>query len=136
MTARRGVETWRPMLLAGIAGAYLPQATGLNRMGRLTELEQTLRVGPDPIRRLAALTITGTGGEVASILKLSNIERDRLLAMTAARPSFATGDATLGRRQIYDLRNAPALDLLLVGWAARAPRGRMEGDWQRAVEIV
>jgi poly(A) polymerase len=136
MTARRAVETWRAMLLAGIAGAYLPQATGMSRLTRLVELEQALRLAPDPVRRLAALTITGTGAAVAAVLKLSNTERDRLIAMTAARPIFATGDATLIRRQVYDLGNAAALDLLLVDWAAGLPRDSMEIDWRRAYEIV
>jgi poly(A) polymerase len=136
MTARRAVETWRAMLLAGIAGAYLPQATGLNRLTRLVELEQTLRVTPDRIRRLAALTITGAGAEVAAILKLSNAERDRVIAITRPRPIFAAGDATSVRRQVYDLGNALALDLLLVDWAAGIPRESLEIDWQRAYEIV
>ncbi|MES1150860.1 MAG: CCA tRNA nucleotidyltransferase [Dongia sp.] len=136
MTARRAVETWRAMLLAGVAGAYLPQATGMNRLTRLVELEQTLRVAPDPIRRLAALTITGTGGDVAAILKLSNAERDRLVAMTAARPVFVAADATLVRRQVYDLGNGLALDLLLVDWAAGLSRESLESDWRTAHEIV
>jgi poly(A) polymerase len=136
MTARRAVETWRAMLLAGIAGAYLPQATGMNRLIKLIDLEHTLRVPPDPIRRLAALAITGTGADMAAILKLSNAARDRLLAMTAARPIFATGDASLVRRQVYGLGNAVALDLLLVDWAAGLPRESMEIDWQRAYEVV
>jgi poly(A) polymerase len=136
MTARRAVETWRAMLLAGIAGAYLPQATGMNRLTKLVELEQILRAAPDPIRRLAALTITGTGGEAGAILKLSNVERDRLVAMTAPRPIFATAHATLVRRQVYDLGNAPALDLLLVDWAAGLARESLERDWQAAYEIV
>jgi poly(A) polymerase len=136
MTARRAVETWRAMLLAGIAGAYLPQATGMNRLTRLVELEQTLHVAPDPIRRLAALAITGTGADTAAILKLSNAERDRLTAMTAARPIFVAEDATLVRRQIYDLGNAAALDLLLVDWAAGLSRESLESDWRAAYEIV
>jgi len=136
MTARRAAETWRAMLLAGIAGAYLPQATGMNRLTRLVELEQTLRVAPDPIRRLAALAITGTGGDAASILKLSNAERHRLKMMTAARPIFVAADATLVRRQIYDLGNDLALDLLLVDWAAGLSRESLESDWRAAYEIV
>ncbi len=136
MTARRAVETWRAMLVAGVAGAYLPQATGLTRLARLVELEQTLRVAPDPVRRLAALTITGAGPDVAAILRLSNAERDRLTAMTAPRPIFATGDATSVRRQVYDLGNALALDLLLVDWAAGLPRESLERDWQAAHAIV
>jgi poly(A) polymerase len=105
-------------------------------MTRLVELEQVLRVPPDPIRRLAALTITGTGADAAAILKLSNAERDRLIAMTAPRPLFAVGDPTSVRRQVYDLGNASALDLLLVDWAAGLPRESPEIDWQRAYEIV
>ncbi len=136
MTARRAVETWRAMLLAGIAGAYLPQATGLNRLTKLVELEQTLRVPPDPIRRLAALAITGTGLEIASILKLSNAERDRLVAIARPRPFFAVLDPTAVRRAVYDDGNALALDMLLVDWAAGMPRVTLEADWQKAHGIV
>ena len=136
MTARRATETWRAMLLAGIAGVYLPQATGMNRLTKLVELEQTLRVAPDPVRRLAALTITGTGTDVAALLKLSNVDRDRVIAITEPRPLFVADDATSVRRQVYDLGNALALDLLLVDWAAGLARESVERDWQVAYEIV
>jgi len=136
MTARRVTETWRAMLLTGIAATYLPQATGMNRFTKLVELEQTLRVAPDAIRRLTALTITGTGAEVPAILKLSNAERDRVIAIAEARPLFVADDATAVRRQVYDLGNALALDLLLVDWAAGLPRESLEIGWQRAFEIV
>ena len=136
MTARRAVETWRAMMLAGIAGAYLPQATGINRLVKLIALEQSERVPPDPIRRLAALTITGSGHQVASILKLSNAERDRLVALTEPRPIFAVADARAVRRQVYDLGNAIALDLLMMDWAAGLPRESVESDWRQARAIV
>jgi poly(A) polymerase len=136
LTAKRAVETWRAMLLSGIAGAYLPQATGLTRLTRLVDLEQTLRVPPDPIRRLAALTMTGTGADAASILKLSNADRDRLVAINAPRPFFAVLDPTAVRREVYDNGNALALDMLLVDWASGMPRATLEIDWQKAYEIV
>jgi poly(A) polymerase len=82
------------------------------------------------VRRLAALTVTGAGPAVAETLKLSNAERDRVIAVSAARPEFAASDPRLVRRQIYDLGNALALDLLLVDWA------EPDIDAQRAYEIV
>ena len=130
LLAKRGVETWRSMLAEGIVDAFLPEATTIDRMAKVAALESRLKVKPDPIRRLAALTVTGSGLAVAETLKLSNIERDRLLAVTAPRPDFSVQDPTLVRRQIYDLGNALALDLLLVDWS------EPEIDWQRAYEIV
>src|SRR6185369_16478268 len=93
-------------------------------------LESRLKVPQDPVRRLAALTVTETGPAVAETLKLSNAERDRVIAISAARPEFASNDAKLVRRQIYDLGNALALDLLLVDWV------EPERDAQLAFEIV
>ncbi len=130
LVARRGVDTWRVMLSEGIVAAFLPPATTIDRMAKVAALEQRLKVPQDPVRRLAALTITGSGLAVADRLKLSNAERDRVVAVTAPRPEFAVGDPVLVRRQIYDLGNAPALDLLLVDW------NEPEADWQRAFEIV
>jgi len=130
LVARRGVETWRSMLGEGIVDAFLPEATTIDRMAKVAALESRLKVPQDPIRRLAALTVTGSGLAVAETLKLSNVARDRLLAVTAPRPDFAVQDPTLVRRQIYDLGNALALDLLLVDWS------EPETDWQRAYEIV
>jgi len=130
LVARRGVETWRAMLAEGIVAAFLPQATTIDRMAKVAALEQRLKVPQDPVRRLAALTVTGTGPAVAETLKLSNAERDRVIAVSAARPEFVASDASLVRRQIYDLGNAPALDLLLVDWP------EPEVDSQRAYEIV
>jgi poly(A) polymerase len=130
LVAKRGVETWRAMLSEGIVAAFLPQATTIDRMAKVATLEQRLKVPQDPVRRLAALTVTGAGPAVAETLRLSNAERDRVIAVSAARPEFAAGEARLVRRQIYDLGNALALDLLLVDWA------EPEVDFRRAHEIV
>jgi poly(A) polymerase len=129
LVAHRGIETWRTMLQEGIVDAFLPQATTVDRAGKVAALESLLRVRPDPIRRLGALTVTGSGAAIADVLKLSNAERARLLAIAAPRPDFAVEPA-LVRREIYDLGNALALDLLLVDWA------EPDIDAQRAFEIV
>jgi poly(A) polymerase len=130
LVARRGVDTWRAMLSEGIVAAFLPPATTIDRMAKVAGLEQRLKVPQDPVRRLAALTVTGAGPAVAETLKLSNADRDRVIAISAARPEFHASDARLVRRQIYDLGNALALDLLLVDWP------EPESDAQHAYEIV
>jgi poly(A) polymerase len=130
LVARHGVETWRTMLAEGIVAAFLPAATTIDRLAKVVALESRLKVPQDPVRRLAALTVTGSGAAVAETLKLSNVARDRLIAITAPRPDFAVQDPALVRRQVYDLGNTLALDLLLVDW--REP----ESDGQRAFEIV
>jgi poly(A) polymerase len=130
LVARRGIETWRAMLVEGIVAAFLPQATSIDRAGKVAALESMLRVPPDPIRRLAALAVTGSGADMAEALKLSNADRDRLVAIVAPRPEFAAGDPALVRRQVYGRGNALALDLLLVDWA------EPDSDSQQAYEIV
>jgi poly(A) polymerase len=136
MTARRGAETWRAMLEAGIVAAYLPQATSSDRLAGLAKLESALRIVPDAIRRLGALTVTGSAASVAQTLKLSNAERGRLTLITGPRAEFPAGDAGAVRRLIYEIGNAGALDLLLVDWTGHAPDDLMAPDWQRAYEIV
>jgi poly(A) polymerase len=130
LVARRGIETWRSMLAEGIVDAFLPEATTIDRLAKVAALEQRWKVPQDPIRRLAALTVTGAGPMVAETLKLSNADRDRLVAITAPRPDFAVQDPVLVRRQIYDLGNALALDLLLVDWS------EPEIDFQQGTDIV
>jgi poly(A) polymerase len=130
LVARRGVETWRAMLEQGIVAAFLPQATTIDRMAKVAALEQRLKLAPDPVRRLAALTVTGTGAALAATLKLSNADRDRVVAISAPRPDFVANDPALVRRQIYTLGNALALDLMLADW------DQPDLDWQRAGEIV
>jgi poly(A) polymerase len=136
MTARRGAETWRAMLEAGIVAAYLPAATSIDRLARLAQLESALRITPDATRRLAAATVTGSGAAVAETLKLSNAQRERLVRITAPRPEVQAHDANQVRRLVYEYGNAAALDLLLVDWAAHEPDDRLAIQWQRAYEIV
>jgi poly(A) polymerase len=136
LVAWRGAETRRAMLGAGIVAAYLPAATGIDRMAKVAQREAMLKLKPDPVRRLAALTVTGAGPDVAASLKLSNAERDRLVALSAARPDFAVGDERLIRRQVYDLGNDLALDMVLVDWGAEEPDETREIDWRRAFATV
>jgi poly(A) polymerase len=119
LTARRGPEVWGEMLGLGIVQHYLPWATSLDRLRWVAELEQRHDLTPDAIRRLAALTMTGCGREVAETLKLSRSEGDRVIALDATRDPFDASAPEAVRRQIYAWGNDGARDRLLLDWLDR-----------------
>ncbi len=119
LTARRGPDVWGEMLGLGIVQHYLPWATSLDRLRWVVELEQRHGVMPDSIRRLAALTMTGCGREVAETLKLSRAEGDRVIALDATRDPFDASSPQAVRRQIYAWGNDGARDRLLLDWLDR-----------------
>ena len=119
LLARRGVDVWGEMLGLGIVQHYLPWATSLDRLRWVAELEQRYRLAPDPVRRLAALTMTGCGREVAETLKLSRAEGNRIIDLAAARDPFDASSPQAVRRQIYKWGNDGALDRLLLDWLDR-----------------
>jgi poly(A) polymerase len=119
LTARRGIEVWGEMLGLGIVQHFLPWATSLDRLRAVAELEQRHGLAPDPVRRLAALTLTGCGREVAERLKLSRAEGDRIIDLDAARAPFDVSSPPAVRRQIYAWGNDGARDRLLLDWVDR-----------------
>ncbi len=119
VVARRGLDVWGEMLGLGIVQHYLPWATSLDRLRWVAELEQRYRLAPDPVRRLAALTMTGCGREVAETLKLSRAEGNRIIDLAAARDPFDASSPQAVRRQIYKWGNDGALDRLLLDWLDR-----------------
>ncbi|MDG6746356.1 hypothetical protein QCF01_18370, partial [Staphylococcus aureus] len=74
------------MVERGILRAVLPEidAAGAERLAMLAEREQAAGIAADPIRRLAALLPPQTAEAVGARLKLSNVDRKRLIAATAA----------------------------------------------------
>jgi poly(A) polymerase len=116
LVARRGPEVWGEMMANGVVEAYLPWATSLDRLRDLAERERRLGLSGDPVRRLAALTMTGCGDDVAAALRLSNAESERIRDLAAMRPIFDVRSAKSVRRQIYDLGNQAAEDRLLIDW--------------------
>lgn len=119
LTARRGPEVWGEMLGLGIVQHYLPWATSLDRLRWVAELEQQHGLTPDAIRRLAALTMTGCGREVAETLKLSRAEGERIIDLDATRDPFDASSPQAVRRQIYAWGNDGARDRLLLDWLDR-----------------
>ena len=87
---------------AGVLPFLLPEATRFDRLTAMPELEVRHTV-PDPVRRLAATLEVDAAGAlaVAQRLKLSNAERDRLVAL-ASRPDLGSDPAAM-RRALYRL---------------------------------
>jgi len=117
----------------------LPEAGDINRLRMINWLETRAvnidGVAPDAIRHLAALLEAGGAGAeaVAERLRLSNADRDRLIAL--AQPDAAVsadmGEEAAGRA-IRKLGHERVRDLLLMAWskdlteAPRMPRPRTD----------
>lgn len=121
LAADRAVEVWRLMLDYGIVTHLLPRATRVDRLASLDRLEWMVGEA-DPMARLAALLPKSEGAamEVAERLKLSNLQRDRLLEL--ADPSVDVHpDLTIQARRhaLQKLGPEPYRDLLLLSAADR-----------------
>jgi len=119
----------------------LPEATRLDRLAALVRNEAACICGGDAIRRLAAVAATDAAraNALAQRLRMSNVERDRLVALVAPalRPDPSL-DARTRRMALYRLGAAVFADLALLGWAEQATRGAAIDDaaWQSLVEAA
>jgi len=110
----------------GILAYWLPEATAIDRLRALVQIEGRILRGlaarPDPIRRLAALLDGHAAGalEVAKRLRFSNTERDRLVGLVEGPMPSPELDAPARRRLIYRLGLDRFRDRTLLEWARRA----------------
>ncbi len=107
----------------------LPEAAEFGRLRVLCWLEERAMVRdtvtPDPVRRLGALLRTDASGAraVADRLKLSNAQRDRVVAIAAPRlAASADLDPAMVRRALRRLGAEAFRDLVLVAWADERAR--------------
>lgn len=98
------------MARAGVLERVLP---GARAQGRF---EAVCRLSDDPLLRLAALV--GPGGEVgaATVRRLSNAQRDRLIGALGGEASLDIGDRQ-ARALIYRLGGAVVADQVTLAWA-------------------
>ena len=133
----------RQMAGSGVLAVALPQADDFDRLELLCRIDRTMPAAARPLRRLAALLAdrADVGVEVAGRLRLSNAERDRLVAALAT-PDVAV-EAPIGRLKALAYRaGTPAVvdRLLLVHASApAAARARLKTQlaalrrWRRPV---
>jgi poly(A) polymerase len=105
----------RMMQEDGVLAALLPEASRLDRLSRVIELEPA----PDPLRRLAAvIAVDGEGATaLAERLRFSNGDRDRLGGLAPPWPLDPAADLTAQRVALYRLGNERYRDLILLAGA-------------------
>jgi len=122
----------------GVLAQFLPEAMRIDRLRALVAIEgsapRDLVPRTDPLRRLAALLDGGEAGSlaVATRLRFSNAERDRLIGLAGDPEPSPELDEPARRRLIYRLGQARYRDRALIAWAA-AVAGGVAMD-QRATE--
>ncbi|MDR3509609.1 MAG: CCA tRNA nucleotidyltransferase [Caulobacteraceae bacterium] len=111
----------RLMATTGVLTQALPQAQGLARFERLVGIETEQLFQCDPLLRLAALLPDDpqVGLSVAQALRLSNAERDRLVAALGQTPRMVSWMSPReARRAVYRLGAGTFCDRALLAWAA------------------
>ena len=111
LTAEDPTPTVRLMIEDGVLGAYLPVPFHLDRLTALIEIEPKA----DWIRRLAAVLDDGT--TAAERLRLSNADRDRLIALTGPNPIDPGAGTKAQRALLYRLGVPLYRDFALLGGA-------------------
>jgi poly(A) polymerase len=125
----------RLMAEGGVLAHALPASVRLDRLAALLVLERLAGLAPDPVGRLGALIGDGPpeAQRVAGRWRLSNADRDRLLAMAAPEPALAPDLPVRAQRLcLYRLGPMAWTDRVLVSWAEALARGaaREPGPWQ------
>lgn len=113
LAAPEPVAAIRLMARLGVLAAVLPEGADPTALDRLVGLDAP----NDPLLRLAAL-LTGDAAAVAARLRLSNAERDRLVALRAGPAPDGDADDAALRRLLAD---TPAAILAGRCWLAGTP---------------
>jgi poly(A) polymerase len=123
----------------------LDEARLFSRLAALIVLEgqlpERLTGGTDPIRRLAALLENERAAvSVAERLRLSNRDRERLLALAATDMGSPARSEQAGHVRIHAEGAAPFRDRALLGWAAANASGGVSSSdseaWQTQLAMA
>jgi poly(A) polymerase len=124
---------WEGMKAIEVAARALPELSDETRLDALCTLEADLMLTPDAMTRVAAaLTDQQRARAFANRLKLSNEERDRLVAALGNEPKITSYMSMREmRRVIYRLGNVAFRDRVMLAWAAAG--GEKAQQWRALV---
>ena len=126
------------MAQAGVLTAVAPEAQNLARFAALVEIEADHLVEDDALLRLAALLPDDqlAAGRLAQRLRLSNADRDRLVAALAPQPALKSWMSPREiRRHVYRDGLPTFRDRVKLGWAAQ-PRTAATIQWRGMIALA
>ena len=126
LAAPNPVATVRLMAERGVLGHAVPAEFNIGRLRELIRIEPLANVPQDAVRRLGALLQTDETGmlRVAERWRLSNADRDRLLAIAAPGPKPDPSWSDRERRVLIYRTGACAwADRVLIAWAEALLKG-------------
>jgi poly(A) polymerase len=128
--ANEPMPTLRTMQRHSIVSEVLPWRLSLERLGGLVHIESENGFPPDALLRLAALMPSDVKAmhELGDRLKLSNAERDRLVAAAASRMADEPSEKE-ARAMLYRLGVRTFKDAALLQWASGS-----KGSWRAQVQ--
>jgi len=111
----------RLMAQSGVLAEVLPEAQGLTRFERLVAIETEMLFAWDALLRLAALLPDdpAVGAALGERLRLSNAQKERLVAALAPEPKLVSWMSPRETRRLVYRLGAPTLcDRITLAWAA------------------
>ncbi len=126
------------MAKTGVLGVILPEADGLARFEALVRIETEMLFSEDALLRLAALLPDDppTAAAMAARLRLSNDQRDRLVAALGTEPPLTSWMSPRQTRQaVWRLGTPTFCDRVLLAWAA-APRRAATPQWRALLPMA
>ncbi len=119
-TAPAAVSTLGLMVDSGILAAVLPGPVDVERFEKICALEHAHEFTPDPVRRLRALSLKQSAGDLQKAFRLSNGEAKRLGALEQLpllSPVFRHAER---QTLLYWHGKQAVIDKLLLDWSAGA----------------
>lgn len=139
ISAETPMPAMRQMAASGVLSAVLPEAQNLERLGALAEIDATHFFEADALLRFAAL-LPEDGAQAALVagrLRLSNAQRDRLVAMLQAPLRvFSYMSVREMRRTAYRLGPKVMRDVAMLRWAEDPKRQQNAVQWRALLPMI
>jgi poly(A) polymerase len=132
LSAPHAVPVLAVMTEAGLLVSILGSVPLLASFSNMMQAEAAIGLEPHPVRRLGALAVILSEDveRLAQRLRLSNAERERLIAMSAHWWRVSSQSSARDMRALlYRLRQEAFLDRVLLAWS-RAPESLSDEHWQ------
>lgn len=139
ISASNPMPALRQMAASGILTAVLPEACNLERLNALIEIDAMTFFEVDPILRFGALLPDdgAVAAGVATRLRLSNAQRDRLVAMLSATLRvFCYMSVREMRRTAYRMTPKVMRDVAMLRWAGDVKRNHNAVQWRALLPMI